>query len=240
LVERSTIILRDIVDHTDLSFNCSEYDEDEVGKTPRPLDHLNSINRSCIKIQHSLRLPKNQPSTEHLTSHTKIHILSYHTITPSSFIPSLLLPTQRILHAPSNRAIRIEVLANRTFTRKRSADLLAEVADGAVLGESTADSSLCVESCRSLLVGGVLAAGGGCVSMIGMFGVLKVEDGRVERGRTRMPGWGCWCCSLLWFLGWFGWGLGNVLIVSVVLVQSSYIVCKYSIRARLNDNILRC
>ena len=83
-------------------------------------------------------------------------------------IPSLLLPTKRILHAPSNRAIRVEVLANRTIAGKWSADLLANAADGAVLGESAADGALCVEGCGGFLVGGVLAAGKS-VSMIEMF-----------------------------------------------------------------------
>jgi hypothetical protein len=81
----------------------------------------------------------------------------------SHSIPSLLLPTQRILHAASNRAVRVEVLANHAVTRKRSADLLAEAADGAVLGESAADGALCVEGCGGFVVGEVLAAGERCV-----------------------------------------------------------------------------
>ena len=83
-------------------------------------------------------------------------------------IPSLLLSTKRILHALSNRAIRVEVLANRTIAGKWSADLLANAADGAVLGESAADGALCVEGCGGFLVGGVLAAGKN-VSMIEIF-----------------------------------------------------------------------
>ena len=72
-----------------------------------------------------------------------------------------------MLHTASNRTIGVEVLANRTIARKRSADLLADTADGAVLGESAADGTLCVERCGGFLVSGVLAAGEG-VSMIEM------------------------------------------------------------------------
>jgi hypothetical protein len=85
------------------------------------------------------------------------HIIPYQRSFPS--IPSLLLPTQRILHTASHRTVRIEVLANHAVARKRSTDLLTDAADGAVLGESTADSALCVERCGGFVVGGVLAAG---------------------------------------------------------------------------------
>lgn len=97
------------------------------------------------------------------------HIVSYpylKQLLEGSQSPSLLLPTKRILHTPSNGAIRVEVLANRTVTRKRSADLLADTADGAVFGESAADGTLCVESGGGFLVGGVLTAGES-VSMYG-------------------------------------------------------------------------
>ena len=87
----------------------------------------------------------------------RTHILRH---TGAAFHPisSLLLAAQCVLHRTSNRSIRVEVLANHAIARKWSADLLAEVANGAVLGESAADGTLCVESCRSLV--GVLGTAG--------------------------------------------------------------------------------
>ena len=151
------------------------------------------ISNSVISKRHRHIL---RPATEQLsTARPKkarsqiqsLHIISYHIniISPRSRSKSsvsqsqslLLLPTKRILHAPSNRAIRVEVLANCTVARKRSADLLADAADGAVLGESAADGALCVES-GSFLVGGGLAAGGEESRVLVWIGVFGVECGR--------------------------------------------------------------
>lgn len=62
----------------------------------------------------------------------------------------------------------------------------------------------------ALLSVGFWPLGGDCVSMIEMMiGLRRGWESRwFNGGRTRMPGWECWCCSLLWFgigLDWFDW-----------------------------------
>jgi hypothetical protein len=101
--------------------------------------------------------PPNTKTTATNLTISRQQIISYHFITVhilhpfgaachQSIHPSLLLTTQRVLYRTSDRSIRVEVLANHALARKGSADLLADVADGAVLGESAADGTLCIES----------------------------------------------------------------------------------------------